>query len=158
MGPAEFILIILISITAFSSASPRIHNGKFTRIFNGEQATVGQFPWQVGIVLKGTNLCTCGGTLINEEWVLTAAHCITSADEMEVLLGLASLQDTGKVQRRQVSRTKVHEKYSTKEGAFGYIQNDIPLIKLSNKADLGKNVQMAGVAASTPEIGELMTV
>lgn len=46
------------------------------RIINGKNATVGQFPWQVAIYVtfsSYTNLC--GGAIISEKWILTAAHC-----------------------------------------------------------------------------------
>lgn len=44
------------------------------RIFGGQNATEGQFPHQVS--LKYYNKHTCGGSILNEKWILTAAHCI----------------------------------------------------------------------------------
>lgn len=41
-----------------------------------EKADPGQFPWQVALVKKSTGNLFCGGTLLNEEWVLTAASCL----------------------------------------------------------------------------------
>jgi len=43
------------------------------RITNGYTAERGQFPWQVGLIID--NLFFCGGSLISNQWVLTAAHC-----------------------------------------------------------------------------------
>ncbi|PAA71212.1 hypothetical protein BOX15_Mlig019787g1 [Macrostomum lignano] len=48
------------------------------RIINGYPAIRGQFPWQVGIRLKVSETDTrqhCGGTIINDRWIVTAAHC-----------------------------------------------------------------------------------
>lgn len=45
-----------------------------TKIIGGQDASPGSWPWltffQIGSFL-------CGGSLINNQWVLTAAHCIT---------------------------------------------------------------------------------
>ncbi|CAF4807052.1 unnamed protein product, partial [Rotaria socialis] len=46
------------------------------RIVGGHEATAHSWPWQVLLEVGGT----CGGTLINAEYVLTAAHCIDPED------------------------------------------------------------------------------
>ena len=53
--------------------TPKLSDG---RIINGENATLGQFPWQTGIYLayNDTYYWFCGGSIISEEWILTAAH------------------------------------------------------------------------------------
>jgi secreted trypsin-like serine protease len=43
------------------------------RITNGIVASRGQFPWQVGLTIDNTWFC--GGSVISNDWVLTAAHC-----------------------------------------------------------------------------------
>lgn len=47
-------------------------------IIGGKVAKRGQFPWQVAIMYKQSNSLRlrCGGTLIHEHWVLTAAYCV----------------------------------------------------------------------------------
>ncbi|EEC07107.1 conserved hypothetical protein, partial [Ixodes scapularis] len=44
------------------------------RIINGTEASIEQWPWMVGIYDSCDNL-VCGGSLINNEYVVTAAHC-----------------------------------------------------------------------------------
>nr|CAD7434112.1 unnamed protein product [Timema monikensis] len=44
------------------------------RITNGVPAKLGQFPWQVAIMIDSSALC--GGSLISDQWILTAAHCL----------------------------------------------------------------------------------
>ena len=43
------------------------------RIVNGKDAELGAYPWMVAI-LKGGD-AWCGGSIINENWVITAGHC-----------------------------------------------------------------------------------
>ena len=49
-----------------------------TRIYDGEIAAEGQYPWMVLIEVrsvkdKATNFC--GGVLISKRYILSAAHC-----------------------------------------------------------------------------------
>jgi secreted trypsin-like serine protease len=43
------------------------------RITNGYTADRGQFPWQAALYVDGSSFC--GGSLISDRWILTAAHC-----------------------------------------------------------------------------------
>ena len=43
------------------------------RITNRHTAERGKFPWQVDLIINGRSFC--GGSLISDQWVLTAAHC-----------------------------------------------------------------------------------
>lgn len=44
-----------------------------SRIVNGVEATPGEFPHQVSILVDNYHLC--GGSVIGNGWVVTAAHC-----------------------------------------------------------------------------------
>lgn len=43
------------------------------RIIGGYEAKIGQWPWLVSLRDDGEH--QCGGSIINRQWVLTAAHC-----------------------------------------------------------------------------------
>ncbi|KAG5281703.1 hypothetical protein AALO_G00047860 [Alosa alosa] len=49
------------------------------RIVGGNEATRGAIPWQVAIINKATSTVFCGGSLLSDVWVVTAAHCITKS-------------------------------------------------------------------------------
>ena len=54
------------------------------RIVGGSEANFGQFPWQAQIwtykPYNDTPIFSCGGTLISDELILTAAHCVPFKD------------------------------------------------------------------------------
>ncbi|CAL8129048.1 unnamed protein product [Orchesella dallaii] len=68
------------------------------RIVGGVDARFNEFPWLVAIVNKGTRSPFCGGALINDRFVLTAAHCFVFAQkqpsEIDVLLRAHTLDMT----------------------------------------------------------------
>ncbi|RZB38967.1 Trypsin and/or DUF1986 domain containing protein, partial [Asbolus verrucosus] len=92
------------------------------RIFNGQPADKGQFPWQVAIhIPKSDGLHFCGGALISDEWILTAGHCVRG-----IVLGSVDLE-VDDPDRVEVNATEyvLHEEYDP------YIfDNDIGAIKL----------------------------
>ena len=49
---------------------------KSGRISGGEDADKDEFLWQAALVYRNTRIPFCGGTLINNFYVLSAAHCL----------------------------------------------------------------------------------
>ena len=66
--------------------------GKNEYIIDGTDSMDGQWPWQVAILLN--DAFHCGGTLIKEDLIVTAAQCIVSrnATEYKVVLGKLETQ------------------------------------------------------------------
>ncbi|KFB45034.1 AGAP005670-PA-like protein [Anopheles sinensis] len=55
------------------------HMRPSARIVNGQEAIPGQFPYQIALLsefLTGTGLC--GGSVLTNNYILTAAHCVVS--------------------------------------------------------------------------------
>ncbi|XP_072512059.1 transmembrane protease serine 6 [Notamacropus eugenii] len=44
-----------------------------TRIVGGATSVEGEWPWQASLQVRGRHIC--GGTLVSDQWVVTAAHC-----------------------------------------------------------------------------------
>lgn len=47
---------------------------KQLKIVGGNQTIVGDWGWQVALYYNG--FFSCGGSIINSQWVITAAHCV----------------------------------------------------------------------------------
>jgi secreted trypsin-like serine protease len=65
------LFVFLLQKRVFKSLSRRIVGGKAT--------TIGDYPWQVSLQISFDGSIwshTCGGSIIDEKWVITAAHCV----------------------------------------------------------------------------------
>ncbi|HSF64757.1 MAG TPA: serine protease [Paracoccaceae bacterium] len=80
----------LASPYAFAKSGKREERAKAAeasgaRIVGGQESEPGKWPWQVALLFNGgpvsANAQFCGGSMLLDEWVLTAAHCVHMADE-----------------------------------------------------------------------------
>ena len=46
------------------------------RIVGGQESVVNEYPWQVALYTPHFSHPRCGGSLISDLWILSAAHCI----------------------------------------------------------------------------------
>ena len=110
------------------------------RIVGGENAAVGEIPWQV-VVYPGPYLC--GGSLIDTQWVVTAAHCVVDNSnnpmnpaDVDVVAGEYNRnQNDGTEQPRAVNLVVVHPDY-----APATHDNDIALLRLATPVVIGPSV------------------
>ncbi|XP_068439573.1 transmembrane protease serine 9-like [Clinocottus analis] len=115
-----------------------------TKIVGGEDAPVGSWPWQVS--LQGFGSHVCGGSLINREWVMSAAHCFSSdsTSGWQVSLGRQSLQGINPNEvSRTVARIILHPNYDSDSS-----NNDIALLKLSSPVKFTNYIRPVCLAAS----------
>ncbi|XP_028442492.1 complement factor H isoform X2 [Perca flavescens] len=113
-----------------------------TRIVGGQNATVVNWPWQASLQTSGSHFC--GGSLINREWVVTAAHCFSSIPaRLTVSLGLQSLQGPNpNGVSRMVSKVIKNPIYNSITN-----DNDICLLKLSSPVTFTKFIVPVCLAA-----------
>ncbi|KAJ3656633.1 hypothetical protein Zmor_015692 [Zophobas morio] len=115
------------------------------RIVGGIPTGRTEFPHMaaLGYQTNGTHYFRwlCGGSLISEQYILTAAQCLTSVPQgipKVVLLGVSNLSDTNHRHQIKIAKNVVHPEYKK---LFGY--NDIGLIKLEKPIEISSYVRPA---------------
>jgi len=124
----------------------------------GEITEVNEYPWQVALVSNGGSRPFCGGSVIGDRWILTAAHCTGAGTSMQVLLGE---HDTGisddNVVRKNVVQVIDHPSYSSST-----LDYDFSLLKLDSAIDFAGNEHIRPVCLpaddSNTYAGEQATV
>ncbi|XP_011375910.1 coagulation factor IX isoform X2 [Pteropus vampyrus] len=108
----------------------------FTRVVGGENAKPGQFPWQV--LLNGKIDAFCGGSIVNEKWVVTAAHCIEPGVPITVVAGEHNTEkEEHTEQKRNVIRAIPHHSYNATINKYSH---DIALLELDEPLTLNSYV------------------
>ncbi|XP_077002340.1 coagulation factor IX isoform X2 [Tamandua tetradactyla] len=108
----------------------------FTRVVGGENAKPGQFPWQV--LLNGKVDAFCGGSIVNEKWVITAAHCIEPGVKITVVAGEHNTEEIEQTeQKRTVIQAIPHPSYNATVNKYNH---DIALLKLDKPLTLNSYV------------------
>lgn len=117
------------------------------RIVGGKPTTIEENPWQVSMRNFGSH--RCGGSVVSERKVVTAAHCVdgTIALFVTVRAGSTFVRDGGVV--AGVSRMIKHERYDSRN-----INNDIGLLFLEDALSFGPTISPVGL----PTQGERVPV
>lgn len=96
-----------------------------------------EFPWTVGLFRQGK--LYCGASVISENFLLTAAHCVDglTSNEIKAYFGGHNItQDYTDV--RRIKKIHQHEKFNI----FSF-DNDIALLELQKSVKFGPKVQPA---------------
>nr|CAD7431128.1 unnamed protein product [Timema monikensis] len=108
------------------------------RIVGGQEAPRHSFPYQVALFLPvagGTSFC--GGSIIGNQWVLTAAHCVDNlVDRVEVILGAHNVREVESSQVvRHSSQVIIHPGWDSRT-----LVNDVALILLTAPVAFNSNI------------------
>jgi secreted trypsin-like serine protease len=119
--------------TPYASVSPRS-----PMIVGGTAVPDGKYPFMAYLELygKGKSVWACGGTLIDRDSVLTAAHCLKNTTGAVVAVGRTDLREKNRGQVIEASRPFIHPRYNRN----GY---DAAVLKLSRSVKGIKPIKLA---------------
>ncbi|XP_007254449.3 coagulation factor IXa [Astyanax mexicanus] len=100
------------------------------RIVGGTQATPGEIPWQVALVVRSTQQVFCGGSIVSERWVITAAHCLEESKGTPFFIRVGEHDVSKKDSTEQdleVEKAVVHPRYNPTLSLYNH---DLALLRL----------------------------
>lgn len=98
------------------------------RIVGGQDANITDFPWQVALMADTFQFC--GGSIINERWILTAAHC-EKPQLTHIRAGVTNKTDATTGQDIPVLRQIPHPAYNDET-----MDSDLMLLELASPLNL----------------------
>ena len=100
-----------------------------TRIIGGVSADMGSVPWQASLAVSGSNIF-CGGSLVTDRHVLTAAHCLAGVETdlwnmIDLIFNEYNTEDNIRGAKRKIKDVIIHPEFNENT-----LQNDIAIIIL----------------------------
>lgn len=130
----RFAVILTLVVASLAVVTPA--QSLTPRIVGGAPIPIAQAPWQVAINSDG-NLCS--GSLINVQWVITAAHCVAGVplNEISVWAGVDQLSQRTTSASIPVASVVVHPNWDRTN-----YNSDLALLNLSAPVSLQQNIQV----------------
>lgn len=105
-------------------------------------ADPGEWSWQAAILEKSKEIYVCGASLLDEFWIMTAAHCVDDyvpkPGELKIRLGeydVSSTTETMGHEEFDVARIVLHPDFNN-----ATLLHDIALVKLARAARKRPNI------------------
>ncbi|XP_004273717.1 coagulation factor X [Orcinus orca] len=136
LGPTESSLHLL-GLNG-TEPSPKEDERHLVRIVGGRDCEDGECPWQA-LLVNEENEGFCGGTILSEFCVLTAAHCLLQAKRFTVRVGDRDTEkEEGNEMAHEVEVTVKHSRFVKETYDF-----DIAVLRLKTPIKFRRNVAPA---------------
>ena len=123
----------------------------------GQETEVNEYPWQVGLVFPSSKVPWCGGSIISDRHIMTAAHCTAgkSISSISVLLGEHDTTDSV-ADIRTISAITDHPSYNA-SNSWAY---DFSILTLCSPITFSRTMAPVCLPADVSSLytGQLATV
>ncbi|XP_060574700.1 chymotrypsinogen B-like [Ruditapes philippinarum] len=103
-----------------------------SRIIGGVNVQMRDHPWQASLQRSGSHIC--GASFIDNNWLVTAAHCVNNQNIGSLTIGYGHAS-RGSHRSATIQEIIMHPEY-TEDGASGY-PHDIALLRLASPVVFG---------------------
>lgn len=142
----KFCLLAVLSI-AFATAGN-------VKIIGGVDTDITEVPYQVALESGATGQY-CGGVIISQNFILTAAHCLSGYDESDTTIRAgSSLREEGGQMVRAKNFT-IHPKYDAPSFDHDY---DAGIIELTSAIHFDENAQPIALAEDEVDAGNVVKI
>lgn len=162
--PRTFLISVILF---FLSAFTVVESKPTARVINGNPALIKDFPWMVYLFINnadGSGKRECGGSLIDKQWILTAAHCFLNEGDTDidlnfgryvsVLLNSNKLTPTDKESKIIKSSFVItHPRFNPETLEF-----DMALLKLSEPVTIEPIALLSADKHNFPTVGSKATI
>ncbi|XP_069691850.1 chymotrypsin-1-like [Periplaneta americana] len=147
---AVFSSLLLICVgTKTHIKGPHVDVARNIKVMHGHRASKGEYPFQVSLQIEGEH--HCGATILNEKFILTAAHCIYSGiiDNYTIRAGTNNYKRGGSVHK--VVHWVYHELYEENIPC----KNDIAVLEVDPPLTFRPRVQPTRLPSEgeEPDVG-----
>ncbi|OWA50718.1 putative Chymotrypsin-like elastase family member 2A [Hypsibius exemplaris] len=138
----RFLCVSVFPLSALGAGQCGQRRQDLSHLTGGREAVSGGWPWQVRLGVRqngGFISWICGGSILSEKYVITAAHCLDSGPNAQYVVRIGD-HDSSIFERGQedipVVRYRIQEQYAQ----HNHFANDIAILRLARPPTWGPRV------------------